>query len=198
MRISRMLIDANWGPSTDTIYEFVRQSPFASILMPSHGRFVGASSKPMAEYQKKPGERNGPGWMIPLPGKRSIRHVTFDANYWKTFGHNRLAAPFGAEGCVSLFGEDPKVHQLIADHLTAEYFVPTTANSRTVNEWKIKPTRPDNHWLDCFAGCCVAASIEGSRLSEIGGNAKKFIRFSQPGSSSPRGNDGRSFFVNAR
>src|SRR5690606_553550 len=44
LRIERCLIDANWGSSTDVVYQFCRQSAHAGIVMPSHGRFVGASS----------------------------------------------------------------------------------------------------------------------------------------------------------
>ena len=165
-RTERILIDANWGESTDTIYEFCRQSRHSALLTPSHGMFIGASSRPMVEYTKKAGERHGPGWMIPLPGKRAIRHVTIDTNYWKTVAHNRLAAPFGEPGCVSLYGNDASRHQLFADHLTAEYYVPTTAKGRTINEWKVKSKSEDNHWLDCFVGCCVAASIQGCRVKE--------------------------------
>jgi hypothetical protein len=40
--------------------------------------------------------------------------------------------------------------------------VPTTARGRTVDEWKLKPGKPDNHWLDCLVGCAVAASMQGS------------------------------------
>ncbi|MEO2015685.1 MAG: hypothetical protein ABGZ53_15075, partial [Fuerstiella sp.] len=32
---------------------------------------------------------------------------------------------------------------------------------RTVDEWKIRPERADNHWLDGIVGCAVAASIQG-------------------------------------
>ena len=46
MRIERCLIDANWGTSTDVVYQFCRQSPHAAVLLPSHGRFVGAASMP--------------------------------------------------------------------------------------------------------------------------------------------------------
>jgi phage terminase large subunit GpA-like protein len=45
MRIDRCLVDANWGTSTDVVYQFCRQSRHAAVLMPSHGRFVGAGSK---------------------------------------------------------------------------------------------------------------------------------------------------------
>lgn len=71
MKIERCLIDANWGTSTDVGYQFCRQSPHAAILLPSHGRFVGASSLPMSEYQQRPGDRMGLNWRIPtVMGKR--------------------------------------------------------------------------------------------------------------------------------
>ena len=41
MRIERCLIDANWGTSTDVVYQFCRQSAHAGLIMPSHGRYVG-------------------------------------------------------------------------------------------------------------------------------------------------------------
>ncbi len=77
MKIGRCLIDANWGHSTDVVYQFCRQSKHAAVLMPSHGRFVGASSMPFSEYKRRPGERVGLNWRIPnVHGKRAIRHVT--------------------------------------------------------------------------------------------------------------------------
>lgn len=90
LKIERALIDANWGASTDIVYQFCRQSTFP--IMPSHGRYVGASSKPMTEYRKQPGDRLGFNWMVPnVAGKRAIRHVIYDANFWKSFVHARLA-----------------------------------------------------------------------------------------------------------
>ena len=59
MRIERCLVDANWGSSTDVVYQFCRQSAHAGIVMPSHGRFVGASSQPFSEYKRRPGDRIG-------------------------------------------------------------------------------------------------------------------------------------------
>src|SRR6186713_2854305 len=86
--IGRCLIDANWGTSTDVVYEFCRQSPYAALLTPSHGRFVGASSRPFSEYRQSPGEKLGLNWFVPnVTGKRAIRHVLFDTNYWKSFVH---------------------------------------------------------------------------------------------------------------
>jgi hypothetical protein len=166
MRIDRCLIDANWGQSTDVVYQFCRQSSFAGILLPSHGKYVGASSKPFSEYQRKRGDRVGLHWRVPnTTGRRQVRHVLIDVNYWKTFVHARLAVAMGDPGCLSLFGRDDKIHRLLADHLTAEYRVQTEGRGRTVDEWKWRPDRPDNHWFDCLVGCAVAASIQGGRVA---------------------------------
>ena len=165
MKIERCLIDANWGQTTDVVYQFCRQSAHAAVLYPSHGRYIGASGKPMSEYKRKRGDRVGHNWIIPnVTGKRAIRHVTFDTNYWKSFAHSRLAVPMGDSGCLSLFGRDPVAHQLFAEHLVAEFRIKTEGRGRTVDEWKPRPDAYDNHWLDGLVGCAVAASIQGAVL----------------------------------
>ena len=165
VKIDRCLIDANWGQSTDVVYQFCRQSRFAGIVLPSHGKYVGASSIPFSEYKRKRGDRVGLHWRIPnTTGKRAVRHVLIDTNYWKTFAHARLAVAMGDPGALSLFGRDEITHRLLAEHLTAEYRIKTMARDRTVDEWKLKAIRPDNHWFDCLVGCGVAASIEGVKL----------------------------------
>ncbi len=78
--------------------------------------------------------------------------------------HARLGILMGDPGCLSIFGHEPKRHQLLAEHLTAEHRVRTMAFSRTVDEWKGRVSRPDNHWLDCLVGCAVGASIQGAEL----------------------------------
>ena len=168
MRIDRCLIDANWGQSSDVVYQFSRQSRFAGIILPSHGKYVGASSIPFAEYKRKRGDRVGLHWRIPnVAGKRQVRHVLVDTNYWKSFVHARLAVAMGDPGCLSLFGRDETTHRLLADHLTAEYRVKAAAQGRVVDEWKLRATRPDNHWLDCIVGCAVAASLQGVTIRSL-------------------------------
>jgi hypothetical protein len=172
LRIERCLIDANWGSSTDVVYQFCRQSAHAGIVLPSHGRFVGASSQPFSEYKRRPGDRIGFNWRMPnVQGKRAVRHALFDTNFWKSFVHARLAVPMGEKGCLSLFGDKPDSHRLFAEHLTAEYRVKTEGRGRTVDEWKMRPERSDNHWLDCLVGTAVAASIQGAVLFGTDGRA---------------------------
>ena len=167
LKIERALVDANWGQSTDVVYQFCRQSSHAGVILPSHGRYVGASSKPMTEYRKQQGDRLGFNWIIPnVAGKRAIRHVIYDTNYWKSFIHARLAVPVGDKGPLTLYGRIPGAHQLFAEHLTAEYRVKTQGRGRTVDEWKLKPQSHDNHFLDCVAGCAVCGSMLGASLPE--------------------------------
>jgi len=172
LRIERCLIDANWGSSTDVVYQFCRQSAHAGIVMPSHGRFVGASSQPFSEYKRRPGDRVGHNWRMPnVAGKRAVRHVVYDTNFWKSFIHARLSVTMGDRGCLSLFGDSPDQHRLLAEHLTSEYRVKTEGRGRTVDEWKQRPERGDNHWFDCLVGCAVAGSIQGAVLEGTGGPA---------------------------
>ena len=59
MKVEKCLIDANWGQSTDVVYQFCRESAHANVIVPSHGKYIGASSKPMSEYKKAAGDRVG-------------------------------------------------------------------------------------------------------------------------------------------
>ncbi len=166
MAIERCLIDANWGNSTDVVYQFCRQSAHAAILMPSHGRYVGAASTPFSDYKPKRGDRVGLHWRVPaITGKRAVRYALIDTNYWKSFTQARLAVPMGDPGCLSIFapgsGHD---HRLLAEHLTAEYRVKTQGRGRELEEWKLRTPGADNHWLDCLVGCAMAASMQGAVL----------------------------------
>lgn len=176
VRIKLCLIDANWGESTDVIYQACQRSAHANILMPAHGTFVGATGKPFSEYTRHKGDRVGSHWRIPsMAKKRAIKHVLTDVNYWKTFVHSRLETQQGDRGSLTLYGRKKESHISFAEHCTAEYKVAVSAKGRTVCEWKIKPNNPDNHWFDCLVGCAVGASISGASLPGVqeGGSGYK-------------------------
>jgi hypothetical protein len=48
MKIDRLLVDANWGKSTETVYKWARETPHAAVVTPSHGKYVGAASLPFS------------------------------------------------------------------------------------------------------------------------------------------------------
>lgn len=157
MRVSQMMVDANWGKSTQTVRTFARRSPYASSILPSHGKGIGASSPALNDRHKARGDRMGLNWRISTVNNQ--RSVTYDTNFWKTFTASRLRLPTGdPEAIVFAAGE----HDLLFDHLSNEYPVRTeSARGRVVDEWKLSGTRFENHWWDCLVGSAVAASIAG-------------------------------------
>jgi hypothetical protein len=157
-RIDRCLID--YGDQDELIFRFCRQSPYSSLLTPSHGVGITADKRPMATWRKDPGERHGLNWLVKRGANRQIPSVLFDANWWKSFLAKRLTVGLGAPGALSIFGDDPGAHRLFADQVTAEYPTPTAGLGRNVDVWKVKPNR-DNEYLDCLVGCAVGASMEG-------------------------------------
>lgn len=160
--LERVLIDANWGPMTDVVYQVISdQVERRGIVYPSHGVYVGAASKPFSEYAFKRGDRAGLHWRMPNdPARRRVRKISVDTNFWKTFVFSRLKTAPGDPGRLALDGND---HALLLEHLTAESCVSVEAKGKRVDEWKAKPR--DNHWLDCLVGCAVGASVNGAKLA---------------------------------
>lgn len=183
LRIERCLIDANWSESTEVVYQFCRQSQWSNVLLPSHGKGVGPSAVPFSEYKRKRGERVGLNWRIPITsGKRAVRHVIIDTNFWKSFVHARLAVAMGDRGCLSLWGSDSNRHRMFAEQLVAEYRVKTEGRGRTVDVWKMINPGSDNHFLDVMVGNAAAASIQGVEIEGIGESSnrkRKRVSFSE-------------------
>ena len=61
-------------------------------------------------------------------------------------------------GSLSLFGNDPVEHRAFAEQIVAEAY-----NTEKMRYEDVKGYR-HNHWLDCMAGCCLAAEILGIKL----------------------------------
>lgn len=169
VRVERVLVDS--GYQAKVVYEVVRRSPYGGILLPSKGEFVGAGSKKgVGEGKINPGDRRGLNWILPAAKEeRGVKLLRFDTNAWKSFVHARLAVLPHLPESLSLFGDDKQTHRMLADHLTAEYRdrVKSERTGREVDEWTLKPGRPDNDWLDCLVGCTVAAAMQGIVLEGV-------------------------------
>lgn len=166
LKVERLAIDANWGDQTENVKQFCKATPHSAIVIPSHGRGVGASKRPLNDPPRKPGERRGLHWQIPPMARGQIcRHLLYDTNFYKSLAHQLLGVPLGDVGCLTLFGNHPREHRLLADHLTAEDPTEVSARGRVVDEWNQKVAKPDNHWLDCLVGCLVLAGMLGSSVT---------------------------------
>ena len=161
MKLQKLLIDVKWGEKSKLLKQFCRRQPsYPSVLFPAQGLGIGASSKPFDEYKRQSGVRVGQNWRIP-PAIAGDRWITIDVNWWKSQAATRLLSAKGTPGCWELFGRDPTVHRLFADHCIAEEPIEVAARGRVVLEWKWKPGRPDNHYWDCLVGSAVAGSLAG-------------------------------------
>jgi hypothetical protein len=166
LRLGKCIVDANYGESTKTVKRFCLTSKYSSILQASHGKGIRASDSPMGMWPVQQGEKRGHNWLLrPDKEARGLRHLLIDTNYWKSFVHKRLRMLPSSRGSLSLWGNEPRTHEMFADHLTAEYYQHTEGRNRELDEWSPKPGKPDNHWFDCIVGCAVGASMLGAVVS---------------------------------
>lgn len=161
--IDRVLIDAGW--ETSAVNLAVASSEYRASVFASHGRGITAGRQSLSSLARKPGEIVGAEWRVRRSAGSRTRYVVFDANYWKTQLHRRFSISWPDPGAITLYkgGREKTKHEMVADHLTSEVPTKTKGQGREVLEWHLLPSR-DNHWLDCFVGGLVAASVAGAQL----------------------------------
>lgn len=163
--MDRLLIDEGYE-AKKVVHPVARRSEHRRLIRTAKGFGVGAKQRfSMDEWKDRPGEIKGDHWRDSAIEKTSARRLVFDTNHWKSFVHKRLAAAPGDPATLTLFGHDPKRHELFADQLCAEYRV-HVSGFRRVDEWQQRPGRPDNHYFDCLVGCAAAASHLGAKLPD--------------------------------
>lgn len=165
LKLKLIGLDAAW--ESRVIQNVALESPHSARLLPRFGRGIKAEDAPFEAWKSKPGERRGIGWKI-RPGEGGGRYALLDANYWKNFTHARLAVEIGDRGALALF-KSPTLttHRMLAEHCRAERRVESKTNERTLQIWKEKTNKPDNHLFDCLAGAIAMAGIEGASLTEL-------------------------------
>lgn len=160
LRIAQMFVDANWAQTQGVVRDFARRSQWGPRVLPTHGRFVGASSTNLSDKAPDRGERVGSNWRTSTIQRQ--RHVLYDTNAWKSFIASRLKLPPADPLAFTLHAG---AHDMLAEHLASEQPIRVEARGRVVDEWRLTPGR-DNHWLDAVVGSAVAASFMG--LSAVG------------------------------
>jgi hypothetical protein len=152
-----ILIDANWATSTPIVQAYCAENP---KCIPAHGRYLGARSQPITAARPKPREKLGTHWR--LTPTQAGRRLTYDTNFWKSCLRQRLTTHTSDPTALLFHGPGP--HEHLAQHLCSEIPRTVHAHDRTVEEWHLPPTRPDNHWLDALVLALVAASVQGAAL----------------------------------
>ena len=162
-KIDRLHVDMGYKAD---IVAAVKRTAGATMWL-SKGLGIRAGGRPISMYQKRPGWTLGADWYIPsTAGTRDHPHCAVDVNPWKTFIMARIMTAPGDPGALTIFGKQADDHENFALHVAAsETYVQTQGYGRQVREWRLRPDRPDNHWLDCLVGCAAAASMTGVRLA---------------------------------
>ena len=166
MRVERCLIDCGWN--AQTVYQFCRQTPFANNIYPSKGIGRTATARGVSEWKPRPGEQSGWHWRLTVSETGRGRMVQFDPDAWKSFLFERLTTGMGGHGVLTLHGRQANAHEMLSEHLAAEYAEPVTIRGSTFDKWLNKPHQPDNHLLDALVGTAVAASVQGATWSASG------------------------------
>lgn len=110
-----------------------------------------------------------------MPEYRGIRLIHANASHWKSKTHDRLRAPAGQPGSMTIFYGDGKDHLSFGKHLTAE----RQEKNDGVVEWIA--VRRANHWLDSTMLSQVAGNRAGDRLFDT--DEQSVLRTAPPASS---------------
>lgn len=176
-RIEQLVIDANWGRSTEVVRAFARRHASAASIIPAHGRGGGPTVRPLNEIKRKAGERLGPGWRLGTVNHQ--RGMIFDADFWKTFLAGRLTTAIGDPGDLTFHEGE---HEMLVEHLTAERPLTIEARGRVGDKWQLLPGR-ENHLLDCLTMAAAGASVAGVNAAgaELTTRPRKKVEMPKPG-----------------
>jgi phage terminase large subunit GpA-like protein len=165
VRPQLVLVDSgNWESAVVT---FCRES---AGFLPSKGFGVQQLNRRLIYHD--------PGYeVVPQPAGHFL--VEINADWWKSYVHNRVQTPVGQSGALTLYHASPTEHLSFAKHLTAERRVEEFVAGRgLVTRWEA--VNRNNHYLDALALACVAGHWIGQRLVSLEAQAPQ-----SPSASSP-------------
>ncbi len=149
------LVDA--GYKDTAVYAFIR-SAAGGIWRPAKGG-AGKTGSYKTPKKSKTIRGIGSGFHHSFIAEKRIWLIIHDANKWKRRVQDGFViGDIDTEGSLSLPGDDPVEHRAFAEQIVAEAY-----NTEKMRYEDVKGYR-HNHWLDCMAGCCLAAEILGVRL----------------------------------
>jgi phage terminase large subunit GpA-like protein len=164
-RTEPLLVFIDSGYMAPVVYAFCRES--GERFRPAIGR--GASQQYRNERYNRPvqggatvkwiGEGAHANW---LPAEQLLL-VETDADYWKTWVHQRLTTPLDKAGAMTLFKAQAVEHLSLAKHLTAETKTEEfIAGKGVITKWE--RIRRQNHWFDALYNACAAGHACGVKL----------------------------------
>ena len=164
--IDLVACDAGYRP--ETVATVIRATAQGSRFWPTKGVPFGPAKKPFTEYKPEKGVILGRHWRRCVTRVVSMLTLEMDVNRWKSFTRDRVMTALGDGASWSLFGQDPREHQLLADQLAAQYPTEVSGPWGKMEQWAVPPAKPDDHWFDNLvdALCAASALPAGPKLAE--------------------------------
>ncbi len=163
----QVLVDAGYMPGA--VYAFAADQECGERFRPTIGRGSTQSDKRYRSY-RHPKKTNseivhiGDEYYIVWDHERNAFRLEANADHWKVQLFRALHAPVDGPGALGFFhSTNPKEHQTIAKHLTAERpFEAFEPGKGTVTKWMV--VSDVNHYLDVSYLLCVAGHLCGVRV----------------------------------
>jgi phage terminase large subunit GpA-like protein len=162
---NQVWIDA--GYMTPVVYEFCRKAADKRFL-PCVGR--GANQQRQQIYNRPTQLTQttrfiGRDFHINYLQAERINLVEINADYWKTWVHQRLTQPLDKPGAMTFYHAPPEMHLSIAKHLTAEAKTEEfVAGKGVIVKWEC--IRRSNHFFDALYYAAAAGWYCGVRLED--------------------------------
>lgn len=146
--VSLALIDS--GDNTDSVYDFCANN--SDWAAPSKGASHAMDTHYRVTKVNKPDSK---AYGIPL--------ILIDTGKYKDMIAARMKRKNGNGSWMVYQGCDREY----AEQVTAEHKVNVKSGTRTVQEWVLKTSHADNHYLDCEVYAMCAADMLGARTFHL-------------------------------
>ena len=172
LSIVRCHADINYPDSQIAVGRFCRDSKWSGLMTPSRGYAMKLGRSLISSWAPKPHQRHpqpekrrSSEWMITGVKQHMLRECLFHPHFWKGRMNTAFSLPLNSPSSISLYGADPRHHEMFAAHATSHYSIEAGSGETKWTDWLLYPgVERDDLW-DCVVGCAVAASIEGCELS---------------------------------
>lgn len=149
-----VLIDSGW--ETKATYRLCESFP--ARFFPSKGHGTARDQESWTPGKKAPRVLSGDEWRLSVPEGTRARLISLYSDHWKAKVHSGFVLPVGAAESLHLFHATRRQLAEFAAHMASEVqeavFTPGFGSKVFWNR-----VSPDNHWLDCVAGCYAAESV---------------------------------------
>lgn len=161
--------DSRWEKSRTPLLQVAEEEEFSDIFQPVGGLYVGGGDTPISGRNMPRGSRR-PSTDVEWYMKKYLNQpavVLWDANHYRSKFLGGMATPPGQPGSITFFGRLP--NRILAEHFGAKQVTKKEGGRREFEEWKPKPGRTQDHWLDCGVMCRVALELLGFRATGVQG-----------------------------